>query len=198
MKASLKVPTILALSGLVLCAGGLLTFANEAPSPVKSYENYKNYGLPDEHYYQIGEEPKFLTEYPEEFYPYVEELERINSELGTDYTFGIEVSEFEDIINFYTSMTIEEFRDFIYSAYENDIAHPIPFDGYITTETADPPNNILEERIVIAESGGYWYRQNDLGAYGSTGVLHNEKSTNEASDPRLGVCRGNVQLYPCD
>ncbi len=162
MKISFKIPAVAALGGLVLCAGVLSAYASGADSeneytvgdyyvsgaehPI--YEKYKDHGLPKTHYYAVGEKPEYLTEYPEEFLPYVEEMERINAELGTDYVFSIEVSEAEELINFYTSMTIEEFRDFIYGAYENDMANPLPFDEYAIPETADT-NNVNIEYVGI-------------------------------------------------
>lgn len=106
---------------------------------------------PYTHYYADGEKPVFLTEYPEEFLPYVEELERINAKIGTDYTFGILASEAEDNINFYTSMTMEEFRNYIYEAYENDIANP-PFEGYKVTEIND-----VDDVDIVNHNGGFWY-----------------------------------------
>lgn len=216
MKNSIKFSTIATLSGVILFAvvlsasANVVDFANKtakdtndfyvsgAEHPV--YEKYKEHSLPKKYYYyyQTGEKTEFVTAYPEEFLPYVEELERINAELGTDYTFGIEVSEAEDIIAFYTSMTIDEFRDYIYGAYENDIAHPSPFDEYKMVETSDSEDDILAGRIIMAESGGYWYLQDDSETDSSTGVLYNEESTDEATDPRLGVYRGNAQFYPCD
>lgn len=59
--------------------------------------------------------------------PYAQELEKINFELGTDYIFvpNDELSEVEynELVDFYQQMTLEEFRDYIFKAYENDISY---------------------------------------------------------------------------
>ena len=223
MKISFKIPAVATLGGLVLCAGVLSAYANGADSeneytvgdyyvsgaehPI--YEKYKDHGLPETHTYKIGEGPVFLTEYPEELFPYIEELERINAELGTDLTFSSEVSEADDAIDFFTSLSIEEFRDYIYGAYDNAMAHPLPFDEYAMPETSDPEDDILAGRIIMAESGGYWYRQDTYGSGNivvtpqgeltsdddGTGFMIRKDSTEEATDPKIGIYRGDGWVY---
>ena len=48
-------------------------------------------------------------------------MEHINSELGTDFEFAIREAASKEIIDFYTSMDIETFRDFIYGMNDENI-----------------------------------------------------------------------------
>ena len=53
-------------------------------------------------------------------------LEELNSQLGTNYTFptASQIEEngesYSDLVEFYTSMTISEFRNYVIMAYENE------------------------------------------------------------------------------
>lgn len=55
---------------------------------------------------------------------YMDELSRINEELGTDYSIPVEYfddDELEEAEQFFLKMSIDEFRDYIYTAHYNSI-----------------------------------------------------------------------------
>lgn len=57
--------------------------------------------------------------------PYIDELALLNNELGVDYCVVSEENmseeEYAEMVTFFTSMNIEDFRTYIISAYQNDI-----------------------------------------------------------------------------
>lgn len=53
---------------------------------------------------------------------YENELQNLNEELGTDYQLSPTGDDtYEDMVAFYTSMTIEEFDNYIREAHEKEI-----------------------------------------------------------------------------
>ncbi|MBD5533864.1 MAG: hypothetical protein HDQ98_17005 [Lachnospiraceae bacterium] len=53
---------------------------------------------------------------------YENELQKLNEELGTDYQLSPTGDDtYEDMVAFYTSMTIEEFDTYIREAHEKEI-----------------------------------------------------------------------------
>lgn len=62
----------------------------------------------------------------DELYRYRETLEKINEELGTHYSFPTqeqlkaENKSYNDLINFYTSMGINDFIKYVKKAYRNE------------------------------------------------------------------------------
>lgn len=60
--------------------------------------------------------------------PYREKLAELNRELGTSYTFPSEEQlaaggeTYADLVEFYSNMTLEEFRDYVVDAYQRAIA----------------------------------------------------------------------------
>ncbi|MDE7238631.1 MAG: hypothetical protein K2N41_02845, partial [Lachnospiraceae bacterium] len=53
---------------------------------------------------------------------YEEELSKLNEELGTDYRLSPTGDDtYEDMVAFYTGMTIEEFDTYIREAYEKEM-----------------------------------------------------------------------------
>lgn len=55
---------------------------------------------------------------------YMDELGRINEELGTDYGIPVEYfdeSELEEAKQFFSEMSIDEFRDYIYTIHYNSV-----------------------------------------------------------------------------
>ena len=131
---------IAAISGAVLCAIAVFTSADRIP-PISNSKEVDDAPHASEEYLSVygdiceafdaldlprsrngnAEEIIYLTEYPEELLPYIEELEHINSELGTDFEFAIREAASKEIIDFYTSMDIETFRDFIYGMNDENI-----------------------------------------------------------------------------
>lgn len=95
---------IAAISGAVLCAIAVFTSADRIP-PISNSKEVDDAPHASEEYLSVygdiceafdaldlprsrngnAEEIIYLTEYPEELLPYIEELEHINSELGTDF-----------------------------------------------------------------------------------------------------------------
>lgn len=72
---------------------------------------------------------------------YLEELEKINNELGTEYGFPTEDmldddgKTYSDLVDFYTQMSIEAFRTYVYEAHEN--ATQVDEKAQIYQEVAD-------------------------------------------------------------
>lgn len=66
--------------------------------------------------------PTFASNYANKMAPYEQKLNEINKELGTDYEFAYSDGDIpeKEIINFYTSMSIDEFDAFIRDAINED------------------------------------------------------------------------------
>lgn len=64
--------------------------------------------------------------------PYVEKLTLLNDELGTDYVLApTENTTYDEMVTFYTDMSLEEFEEYIRDAYEAEQE----FDEVMETET---------------------------------------------------------------
>lgn len=199
MKISFKIPAIATLSGLVLCAGvlsaGGVASADKAavgalPENDKSIE--QSVGviediLPSWNFYKHIEYPVILTEYPEKLLPYIEELGRINAELNRDYeicrAFPNDEEE-EYMIKFITSMSIEEFRDFVYEGYEEELEYSdwlnentdVHYYSDISTKDSGTVGVIEYKGFngVIKHGGGFWYFEGN-----NTGDNASDEDTSE-------------------
>lgn len=66
----------------------------------------------EETFVDDNQQVEFVENYPEEIAPYAEELDKINQELGTKYTFDFSDYSHEDLqkyTDFYTNMDLDEF-----------------------------------------------------------------------------------------
>ncbi len=88
---------------------------------------------------------------------YIDELSRINEELGTDYAIPVELydeQELEETIKFFTEMSIEDFRNYIYEAHHKYISQ-ISENEVRTTETIHKSDcvseldSLPEEKLVL-------------------------------------------------
>lgn len=138
----------------------------------------KRIGMPSWNYYHHIDDPVVLTEYPDVLLPYAEELERVNLDLDMDYEITKVFSsdeEAEYIIEFITSMSIEEFRDFVYEGYEDEIEYSRSsyYRNYLDETTEDDTTDVAEnsgadgevagvKEIIgfdgaVKHRGGFWY-----------------------------------------
>ncbi len=134
--------------------------------------------FPEWNYYHYIDDPVVLTEYPDVLLPYAEELERVNLDLDMDYEITKVFSsdeEAEYIIEFITSMSIEEFRDFVYEGYEDEIEYSRNsyYRNYLDETTKDDTTDVAEnsgadggvagvKEIIgfdgaVKHRGGFWY-----------------------------------------
>ena len=67
--------------------------------------------------------------------PYKDRLEELNTELGTDLAIvAPENGSMEDAINFYTSMSMDEFDSYVKNAYEEAASLDAVTDEYLAEE----------------------------------------------------------------
>lgn len=72
--------------------------------------------------------PSIKTDAADALMPYREKLAELNVDLKTSYTFPSEEQlakegeTYADLVEFYTNMTLEEFRDYVLDAYQRAIA----------------------------------------------------------------------------
>ncbi len=102
--------------------------------------------------------------------PYTQELEKINSELGADFTFASEDEltdeQFDHYVNFYRQMTIEEFRDYVYDMYQFDTNSSVDLSltaAEVSVDKADifsvNPTSIITQKYYYNFSDNYNYIQ---------------------------------------
>lgn len=58
----------------------------------------------------------------DDFYMYEEKLEELNNELGTTYQLTPAAGEsYEDMVNYFSAMSMEEFEEYIKDCYESEV-----------------------------------------------------------------------------
>lgn len=86
---------------------------------------------------------------------YMEELDKINKELGTDYGIPVEYfdeSELEELMQFFLSMSLDEFRDYIYTVHYNSISNVRSEQAQSEFETSSFSENKLVPTVVVSGS----------------------------------------------
>lgn len=89
--------------------------------------------------------------------PYREKLAELNTELRTNYAFPLEEQlteegeSYADLVEFYTSMTMEEFRDYVMDAYQRAIAS----EDQTSAETRAIAAGNLSRMVDVADPNAY-------------------------------------------
>lgn len=101
--------------------------------------------------------PTFAEEAADEkngaFKVYMDELSRINEELGTHYGIPVEYfdeSELEEAKQFFSEMSIDEFRDYIYTIHYNSVNN-------IRSVQERFEENKLVPTVAVSVDGGWRY-----------------------------------------
>ena len=87
------------------------------------------------------------------FKVYMDELSRINEELGTHYGIPVEYfdeSELEEAKQFFSEMSIDEFRDYIYTIHYNSVNN-------IRSVQERFEENKLVPTVAVSVDGGWRY-----------------------------------------
>lgn len=66
--------------------------------------------------------------------PYQERLDSLNEELGVNYQLNIGDGTYEEMVDYITQMSLDEFEAYIKEAYEGDLSAPADKSLIYTTE----------------------------------------------------------------